>query len=95
MSVRTCFGGGDDCSGRLSALSRCGLKYELLAWLVGVCIDTPPSSASSLISSSRLEDAEGVAVWSGKEAAKDVSFRPSAFVVSRSVSYGVYFSCTS
>ena len=54
--------------------------------IVGLLGEAPPSSASSLISCSRLDDVEREAVWSGKDAASDVSFSPSAVVISSSVS---------
>lgn len=46
-----------------------------------------PSSASSLISSSLLEEIEGdAAVCKGKDAANDVSFSPSGVEISSKVS---------
>lgn len=56
----------------------------------GFCADgappAPPSSASSLISSRRVVERAGEAVWSGKEDARDVSLKSSALDISRMVS---------
>jgi hypothetical protein len=46
----------------------------------------PESSASSLISCSRVEEVEGVAVCSGKDAASEVSLSASDCLISRTVS---------
>lgn len=57
-----------------------------------VAFGEPPSSVSSLISSSLLVVMAGDAVCKGNAAAKDVSFRSSPDVISNSVSYGVNWS---
>lgn len=55
-------------------------------WFAGRLRIIPASSPSSLISCSLFEEADGDAVWSGKEYASEVSFRLSALVISSRVS---------
>ena len=55
-------------------------------WLIEPVGADAPSSASSLISFNRLDEIAGDAVWSGKTAASEVSLRPSAVLISSSVS---------
>lgn len=76
-------------STRFSILYRCVPKIdpvEANVCTAGLAGKEPLSSASSLISCSLFEEVDGDAVCRGNEAARDVSFRPSAVVISSNVS---------
>lgn len=89
---------------RASIRFLCEAKYEPVGVRVagagggageGLALVGPASSPSSVISSSRLDDPEGVAVRSGKDEAREVSLMPSAVLISSNASYGANFSNTS